>query len=82
MFFVAEVSIPFNSVRDVLIKFPEWKLIMEQTNKYVFIDEPALRVSIHTIILLWSDVHHLLSFNRINFYWTRASDELQATPER
>ena len=52
MFFVAELSIPFNSVRDVLIKFPEWKLIMEETKRYLFIDEPALRVSTHKIILL------------------------------
>ena len=55
MFFVAEVSIPFNSVRDVLIKFPEWKLIMEQTQKYLFIDEPALRVSTFIHNLFYSE---------------------------
>ena len=45
MFFVAELSIPFNSLRDVLKKFPEWKLILLEENRFIFIDEPALSVS-------------------------------------
>ena len=45
MFFVTELSIPFNSPRDVLKKFPEWKLILREGNRFIFIDEPALSVS-------------------------------------
>ena len=45
MFFVTELSIPFNSLRDVLKKFPEWKLILKEANRFIFIDEPALSVS-------------------------------------
>ena len=49
MFFIAELSIPFNSLRDVLKVFPEWKLIILGSNKFVFIEEPALSVSTCTI---------------------------------
>ena len=49
MFFIAELSIPFNSLRDVLKAFPEWKLILLGSNKFVFIEEPALSVSIYTV---------------------------------
>ena len=45
MFFVAEISIPFNTMRDVVKIFPEWKLLVAETNKAIVITEQALSVS-------------------------------------
>ena len=44
MFFVAELKIPFNSLRDVLKIFPEWNLVIEAGFTDMF-KEPARNVS-------------------------------------
>ena len=44
MFFVAELTVPFNSLRDVLKAFPTWKLVMKAGNDIKY-KEPALSVS-------------------------------------
>ena len=44
MFFVAELKIPFNSLRDVLKIFPEWNFVLPADN-IILIKEPALNVS-------------------------------------
>ena len=44
MFFVAELKIPFNSLRDVLKIFPEWNLVFPAANINM-IKEPARNVS-------------------------------------
>ena len=45
MFFVAEISIPFNTMRDLVKIFHEWKLLVAETNKAIVITEQALSVS-------------------------------------
>ena len=51
MFFVAEISIPFNTMRDVLKLFPEWKLLVAIGSKTIVITEPALSVSAYIFTL-------------------------------
>ena len=46
MFFIAESTIPFLTIRDVLKVFPEWKLVFHEPSKTVAIVEPAKSVSI------------------------------------
>ena len=48
MFFVAELKIPFNSLRDVLKIFPEWNFVLPADN-IILIKEPALNVSLDFI---------------------------------
>ena len=45
MFFVAEITIPFNTMRDLLKVFPEWKIVIHRAGKQITIVEPALNVS-------------------------------------
>ena len=49
MFFVAEITIPFNTIRDVLKVFPEWKVVVPAAGKQIIIVEPALNVSAYIL---------------------------------
>ena len=55
MFFVAEITIPFNTIRDVLRVFPEWKVLVPALGKQIVIVEPALNVSAY-----WFDFMFIL----------------------
>ena len=45
MFFVAETTVPFNSVRDILRSFPTWKLLMHSAHD-IYYKQPAIEVRI------------------------------------
>ena len=44
MFFVSEITLPFNTIRDALKVFPSWKLIVQSGNEAYF-KLPAMQVS-------------------------------------
>ena len=44
MFFVSEITLPFNTIRDALKAFPGWK-IMYQAGNDAYFDIPASQVS-------------------------------------
>ena len=46
MFFVSEISIPFNTLRDVLKVFPEWNLIMVDPHQDTYFKLAAEQVKI------------------------------------
>ena len=43
MFFVTEITLPFNTIRDALRAFPGWK-IMYQTGNDAYFEIPASQV--------------------------------------
>ena len=54
MFFVSEITIPFNDIRDVLKNFPAWNIIFMNGND-VYFKTWAIQVSLKTFSTIFKD---------------------------
>ena len=73
MFFVSEIRLPFNSIKEVLQLFPKWKLIYQAGNDAYF-DMPAAQVS--SIDKVQDKTYHGIFYFSNDGYTTRIEHDI------